>query len=197
MADALNTGTTDTGFNVASLTPALMTLLGAGSQVLDIQNRSKAVLQNMDSQIESFRWSQNVKKERLQELDRAIGDKMTERGVQTMITEARLRAGAAETGTAGGTTSTAVTDSYMQESLDMATLLRQGEVSKVSLFRQIQADTMGLNNRLTSLASGMQTTESAALSTLSAGLAGFNTGLNYLGTSDRESIFDTSEGTTP
>ena len=197
MADGLNTATTDNGFNATSLVPALTTLLGAGSQTLDIQNRSKAILQNMDSQIESFAWSQNVKKEQLQELDRAVGDKMTERGVQTLVTEARLRAGAAETGTAGGTTAGAVTDAYMQESLDMANLLRQGEVSQVSIFRQMQADRTGLDNRLTSLASGMQTTESAALSTLSAGLAGFNTGLNYLGTTDKESVFDISKGVTP
>jgi len=197
MADGLNTATTDNGFNATSLVPALTTLLGAGSQTLDIQNRSKAILQNMDSQIESFAWSQNVKKEQLQELDRAVGDKMTERGVQTLVTEARPRAGAAETGTAGGTTAGAVTDAYMQESLDMANLLRQGEVSQVSIFRQMQADRTGLDNRLTSLASGMQTTESAALSTLSAGLAGFNTGLNYLGTTDKESVFDISKGVTP
>ncbi len=193
MADTLDDTTSGTNYGTA-LIPALTTLLGVGVQTVDIQNRSKAILQNMDSQIESFEWSQNVKKEQLQELDRAVGDKMTERGVQTLITEARLRAGAAETGTAGGTTAGAVTDAYKQESLDMAAILRQGEISQVSMFRQMQSDRLSLGNRLTSLASGMQTTESAALSTLSAGLAGFNTGLGYLNTDQQESLFDTSEG---
>jgi len=182
-------------FNAMSLVPALTTLLGVSANVADIRNRSRAIINNIGAEVETFRWSQNIRKQQLQELNRAVGDKMTERGVQAMETEARLRAAAAETGTAGGTTAIAVQDAYMKEALDMAAIARQGEVSKVSMFRQLQAERMSMSNRIQSLASGLQSPLSAGLSTLNVAATSFNAGVGYLNTSQQESLFNISEGT--
>ncbi len=185
MADGI-----DWGDVAIQATPALTTLLSVGATNYDLEQRTEATLNTMDSAINTFIYGQDVAYSQMEELDRAVGDKMTERGMEALMAESRLRAASAETGTTGGTTETAVKDAYMQQSLDNAVTIRNARTSKVSILRQMESDTLGLNNRLESLASGLATPTGAALQAGSSALSGFSTGLNFLNVSQKEQFFN-------
>ena len=170
--------------------PALGSLLTAGANISDIKGRTDAALKSMDSEVDTWQFKSDVSYAQLAELDRAVGDNMTERGLSALKAEARLRASAAMTGTTGGTTDNAIKDAYMQQSLDNAVTIREGRNTKVGILRGMQADNLNLTNRLESLASSITSPMSAGLSTLNSGLQGFNSGLNFMNTSQKEEYFN-------
>ena len=185
----------ESSIKAASFIPVVTQLIGMGSEQIDKNELHGKRLKQMDNEVESFRFSQNRREEDLLEINRAAADVMTERGIKTMVQEASLRAGAAETGTTGGTTETSINDAYMQEMLDNALILRERDKSKVSIFRDAAAHRRGISNNLSSIADGQQSAMSAGLKTANQAISGFTAGLSFLNSSELETLFHTDKGT--
>ncbi len=178
--------------NYAQFTPALTSLLGVSAQILDQREANRKVLQAMENEVEAYKYNVNITSQQIQDLDRAVGDKLTERGMEAIKTEARLRAGAAETGTSGGTTTMAIQDAYMQEHLDQDVIMRQGDASKTEVFRNMSAEKFGFTQRLTSIADSMMSPEKAGLSMLSTFTSSAVSGISMLGQEGKEDFFNLS-----
>ena len=180
---------------VSSLLPALTGLLGIGAYSSQLESQTKAMKANMKSEIDSFKFNANVIEEQLIEVDRAVGDKMTERGVTQMQRRARAIAGGAETGTSGGTQDLVINDEFMQQSLDDMVIIQEGRRSTTGMLRNLSAQSIGLNNRLTTIASGISSPSSAFLGTVNAGLSGFTSGLSMLNSAQLDRLYQTDKGT--
>jgi len=178
------------GMSVAAMfIPALTSLLGAGSAAADIKAQNKVILANIDSESKSMNFSLRQKNEQMKDLDRAVGDKLSENGFNAMVTEARLRTASAETG-ASGTVSQEVTASAdVQRMHNDAIILRESDLAKQSLMTSSAAEILNFSNRATSIRSSQRSSASAGLNVLNAGIGGFTSGLSFLNTSQREDLF--------
>ncbi len=151
----------DWGNMFASAMPALGSLLTSSANIVDLKAKSEAIETNMASAVTSYQHSSDISYEQLDDLDRAVGDKMTNEGMNTMVAEARLRAASAET---GGVARDYVTKAgRMQQSLNNAATIRQARNSKIGILRQMSTDKLNLDNQLTSLASSMSASPSLIL----------------------------------
>lgn len=178
--------------NATLFIPALTSLLGAGSAASDIESQNRAVLANIKSDYESLNFSLRQKNAQMDDLNRAVGDKLSETGFQAMVTESRLRAASAETGTSGTVAREATSQADVQRLHSDAIILRESDLSKQSLMTSAAAEIMSFENRADSMRSQMVSPLSAGLNTLSSGISGFQSGLSFLSTSQQEDLFGTN-----
>ena len=193
----IDTGGINWGNMFAQSMPALGSLLTSSANVVDLEAKSKAIESNMASAVTSYQHSSDISYEQLDDLDRAVGDKMTNEGINTMVAEARLRAASAETGTTGGTTTLVAKEVRMQQSLNNAATIRQARNSKLGILRQMSSDKLSLDNQLTSLASGITSPFAAGLSTMNAGMAGYQNGMNFMNQVEQERYYGYNTQTKP
>ena len=175
-----------TGFNTTmTFVPALTTLIGVSAYARDLEAENEAIERNMESFVQSYSFSQNIKEQQLKDLERATGDKMSASGLERLKTESRLKAGEGS--------EEAVNQAAMNQLHTDSAILRTYEVQKSSQLQQMLGDQLGFENQMESMASGMRSTESAFLQSLNIGMASFNTGLNYLNTTQKEELFNTEK----
>lgn len=149
----------------------LSSLIGVATKVSDIKSQTSNVLKAIDLESDSYLTQYNILTEQSNEIDRELGDAMTQRGLDALKAEARLRAGAAETGTSGGTTRLAYTEAYVTQALDNAILKSRSEQTKRDLVRRKIMTKISYTNRMNSLTSGIQSGTSAGLEVFSTGMS--------------------------
>ena len=169
--------------------PALTSLLTSSATISDIQARSDAALAGMDRAVVTSEAQSNIIEQQRDEIDIELGNTMTRRGLEAMKAEATLRAGAAETGTSGGTTDTTIKNVYMNQALDNSVLIARARKEKVDLERRKTMLNVSLENKLVEIQGGMATGLSAGLQTASSALGGFNQGYSMLPDYQRTKYF--------
>lgn len=157
--------------------------------VKDIEARSKARVDSMESVIQSMQLEGNMLVEQLEATDRVLGDKMTARGIQAMKDEARLRAAAAETGTSGGTTDAVIQEAYMTQALDNANLISQNRTERANIKNRITSSLFGYNQKIQSMASGLSVSDSnSAISGVLGAMTGYQQYRSYLSDEDKQDM---------
>jgi len=180
---------TNWGYAGAQALPALTSLLTMGSTISDIEAKSDAAIEGMERAYETSAHQANILDQQRDEIDRELGDSMSARGLQAMQAEATLRAGAAETGTTGGTTDQVIKNVYMNQALDNAVLISRARNEKATVERRKIMNNVSLTNKLTEIKGGMATSLSAGLQTASSGMQGFSQGYNMLPNYRRSEFF--------
>ncbi len=174
---------------VSAATVVATTVLNTQAKIRDIEAKTEQIGIAMESAVNENIAMANVSNQQMRAVDRTVGDMMTVTGINRMKAEARLRAGAAETGTSGGTTKIATMEARMVEQLDNAVIIARGRAEKTSIMTRQDMANLSTSNRLRYMASGLASPTGAALSTLSAGIGGFTAGYNMLSASEREKFF--------
>ena len=178
--------------SAALFIPALTSLLGAGSAAKDIESQNRAVIANIKSDSESLNFSLRQKNAQMDDLNRAVGDRLSETGFQAMVTESRLRAASAETGASGTTAREATSQADVQRLHSDAIILRESDLTKQSLMTSSAAEILSFENRADSMRSQMVSPLSAGLKTISSGISGFQSGLSFLSESQQQDLFNTN-----
>jgi len=178
-----STSSSSDGFNwngVASLLPALTSLLGVSAQAEDIRRRGEATVKTIEGLGDALAFSTSQKGYQLRQLDAALGDKLSQQGLESLKAEARLKAAAAETGATGTAVSENLENVYTQENLQNAQIVRDFRNAKDSTKMSMVADLLNFQRQTDSIIYSMQSPLSAGLQTFGAGLQFFKTGLNLL-----------------
>ena len=175
--------TTANSFNwngVASLLPALTSLLGVSAKAEDIRRQGEATVKTIEGLGDALAFSSSQKGYELRQLDAALGDKLSSQGLESLKAEARLKAAAAETGASGTSVSENLENVYTQENLQNAQIVRDFRNAKDSTKMSMIADLMNFQRQTDSIIYSMQSPLSARLQTAGTGLQYFNTGLAML-----------------
>ena len=186
------TNTSNSGLAFMSIVPALTSLLGVSAKVADIEAKSDAILRNMESTTDSYIYSVATREQQLKDLEEVASDKMTASGLEKLKLEASLKAGAAETGGAGGSNQEAVTQATINKLHTDSAIMRSYEVQKGGVMSAMIAERLSFENQLESMASGIMSPTNAMLQTLGSGLQGFNLGLMLLSQSQQEKVYGTN-----
>ena len=166
----------------SGLTTVGMTLIAGAAQVADIKARSKATLAAIEAEANSMMIQKEILQDQADDLDRELGDSMSQNALAAMKAEARLRAGAAETGTAGGTTTTATKEAYMVQTLDNAILIGRKRGAETDIARRSLMIAVGFDNRMQELQGSMPTPMGAFMATLNSSMSGYQSGSKLAGT---------------
>ena len=97
----------------------------------NLRSRRDNDFRNSQSILKNFELEKQNSMENVNAINEALGDKLSERGLTAMKEASLLRAAAAETGTSGGTTDTAIQEAYMNEAMDRANM-RAGARNQIS-----------------------------------------------------------------
>ncbi|MDB4681392.1 hypothetical protein OAE88_00630 [bacterium] len=120
----------------------------------DIENlglQSANIQETIKLETDSYLQQYSILTEQDNELDVELGGMMSSRGLDALKAEARLRAGAAETGTSGGSTSQVVQNAFMEQALDNAVLLSTHKKSKRNVQRQRISNSVAFRNKTRAL----------------------------------------------
>lgn len=172
--------------------PAITSALGVFGTKADIEADNEALMANMGNQAESFAYSQNVKGEQLDDIDRALGDKLSASALDSLKRESRLKASSAETGATGGSNDEAIMTAQMDKLHRDDAIMRTSQVQKKNNLNSMVAERLGFENTIEGMVSGMTSSTSALLQTLSGGAKGLNTGMSFLSNADLERFFGTN-----
>jgi len=156
---------------------AIGSILGTASQVSAIKAQSDATIRQIEAEADSYVFETSIVQQQRREARRELGDVMTDIGLQAVEAEAEVRARNAMRGVSGGSVQQASTEVAMKANLANADAIRQYENTDITLLRRNLASRVDFENRITSLASGIQSPSSAFMSTLSGSVSGFGSGL--------------------
>ena len=175
------------GSMARSMSTAITTTIGVVGALEDLEAENQATKDSMTSVVESSKFKQNQQAQQVKDLERITGDKLTASGLEELKAESRLKAGQAET---GGTASADVTSTTGMNKLHRdAVIKREGEVAVNNAMSSMVSTRLNLDNQLTAMASRTQSPLKGFLGTMNAGISGFNTGINYMNTQEREAMF--------
>lgn len=175
--------------------------ISAGTTIISGFQETKAFERNLTSKVDtkianmkeattSYEFSRAKMNEQLDELDEALGDKLTERSMQSLKDQAALRVAAAETGTSGGTTDLAIQEAFMNEHFDKANIISTAVSQQRSIQTQMDARTIKLQSELKSLSTGLPSVETDGwLNVVGGGLKTATQTLSMLPKSSRENLF--------
>jgi len=182
----------DTGFNwtgaAMGSASAVTTMLSIGAQLVDMDSQNKAIKDSMESAIDASKFKQNQQGEQIRDLERITGDKLTASGLEELKAESRLKAGAAETG--GTMNADVATTTGMNKLHRDAVIRREGSTAVKNSMNAMTSEQLNLDNSLTMMSSRTQSPLSGFLSTMNAGMSGFNNGLAYMGTEEKQKLFN-------
>ena len=167
---------------------AMTTILGVGAQLQEIENENQAIKDSMESAAESAAYKQNLQGQQIRDLERITGDKLTASGLEELKAESRLKASAAETG--GTMNADVATTTSMNKLHRDAVIRREGEVAIKNANAALVSTRLNLDNQLTMMSSRTQSPLSGFINTMNAGVSGFNTGLMYMNSSQKEKLFN-------
>jgi len=177
----------------AAFVPVVTEVLGLYADNMARESQNEFLKSEMKNAEKTFLFNTRIRKQQLQDLRESTADVLTERGIKALEEEATLRAGAAETGTAGGTTTAFVESAYVREMQDKTQILRDSKKAKRSITSAMESDIFGYGNTLRSISNQSMTASQAGMSALNASVAGFSTGLNLLDDSTKEYMFSSSK----
>jgi hypothetical protein len=155
------------------IAPFIGSILGAWSSANDIKNTNRAILAQSRTLTENMIMQEKQKYEMLDFLDKELGAKMSEVGLEALKAEARLRTAAAETGTSGGTTDMVRRQAIMSQSLSNANLIASNRMNKFNLAQQMISHRSQYRENMASLRSKIPSTASAVLGVLSGAEGGY------------------------
>ena len=187
--DAPSTTTASAGSIVGGLFSVGAAIVNSQAKIEEIESKTDRILTAMDGAVNENIAMANISNQQMLAVDRTVGDMMSANGIARMKSEARLRAGAAETGTSGGTTKTATMEARMMEHLDNAIVIARGRAEKTTIMNRQDMDNISTRNRLRYMASGIESPQMAALGVMAAGFSGFNAGYKMMPASEREKYF--------
>ena len=174
---------------IASVIPALTSLLGVSAKVADIEAKNEAILRNMESAEDSYIFSVATREQQLKDLEAVAADKMTASGLEQLKLEASIKAGSAET---GAKSKDALVQANMNKLHTDSAIMRSYEVQKGGVMSAMVAERLGFENQLESMASGMSTPLNVGLQTFGSGMQGFNLGLMLLSQNQQEAVYGTN-----
>jgi len=147
------------GFTQANI--GIQTISGIANSIIQtnafetqIKAQSDAAIANMDNQLTAYEYSAYKLEEDYKALDSMFADKISERSLQGMKDFATMKAAAAETGTAGGTTTEAINQAKVDEMFDVAIINSKRKASLGGILRQQETARMSAINAFESLSSG-------------------------------------------
>jgi len=167
-----------------AITSVLGSFLGASAQVSAIKSRSKAIISQIEAEGDKYVFETSMVEQQRREARRELGDIMSDTGLQAIEAEAQVRAKNAMRGVAGNSVSQASTNIAMKANLANADSIRKYENTDITLLRRNLANRMDFDNRISSLASGINSPSSAFFSTLSGGVQGLTSGMQMYKTFD-------------
>lgn len=179
------------GMSMASFMPAITSALGVIATGEDIAKKNEVLMENMANEAENLQYKQGQSAQKLDDMDRVLGDKLSASGLEAMKRESRLKAASAETGGTGGSVDSAIATAEMDKLHRDAVILRTYDVNKANQQQQMVADRLNFENTTESMLTGQQSSLSAGLQTLNAGVSGISTGLSFLNDSQKEKFFGT------
>jgi hypothetical protein len=144
----------------------------------------------MANQSKSHSYNQSVKEQQLTDLNRILGDQLSASGLESMKAEARLKAASAETGATGTSNSEAIQSAKINQLHQESAIMRSYDVQKANKQQEMIAARLNFENVLDSMVSGQQSSTSAGLQTLSAGLRGGNAGLSFMSDASKQNYFN-------
>ncbi len=187
-----NGASTNSGFGAMSMVPALTSLLGVSATLADIDAQNEATKKTLENQAKGLKYTQNRVEVQLDQIDRAMGDKLSASGMESMKRESRLKAASAETGGVGTSNQEAIATAEMDKLHRDATIIRTGDVQRENKMNEMVASRLNFESTSDALIYSQQSPLSAGLQTLNSGMKGLNMGLLYLNQSQREDFFGTN-----
>ena len=183
-------GASGSAFSAMSFASSITSLLGVGAQLADMDAENKAIQDSMESAIDASKFKMNQQAEQIQDLERITGDKLTASGLEELKAESRLKAGAAETGATGTSNTEAVATSGMNKLHRDAVIQREGSIAVKNSMNAMTSERLNLDNQLTMMASRTASPLKGFLATMNAGISGFNNGLSYMSSADKQKLFN-------
>lgn len=180
----LNPSSLGYGSLAIGLTGALGSILGASANVSAIKAQSQSIVKQIEAESKSYVWEVSVIEQQRREARRELGDMMSDVGLQAVEAEATVRATNAMRGVSGSSVEQSSTEVAMKANLANADLIRQYENTDVNLLRRELARRIEFDNKTSALASGIPSSSSAFLNTLSGAVQGFGSGLSMYRTYD-------------
>jgi hypothetical protein len=118
--------------------------------------------------------------EAIDSINSALGDKLSERGLQAMKEASLARVAAAETGTTGGTTDISIQEAFLNENFDAANIVTASEQQVKNAFIGLELQENQTRNQLDSmlLGGGVNISTDSALAGI---LGGLSTGTQTFG----------------
>jgi len=171
-----------------SMASSITSLLGVGAQLADMDAENKAIQDSMNSAIDASKFKMNQQSEQIRDLERITGDKLTASGLEELKAESRLKAGSAETG--GTMNADVMTTSGMNKLHRDAVIQRDGEIAVKNSLNAMTSERLNLDNQLTMMASRTASPLKGFLGTMNAGISGFNNGLAYMSSADKQQLFN-------
>lgn len=167
-----------TSSTIASLVPALTSLIGLSGTINDIERQADAAVRNIESLATSQKFTQAQKSYQLEQMNEVLGDKLSISGLEALKREATLKAASAETGSTSQ--QEVIEQAFIEENFRNSALVRESRVQKDSLKMSMIADRLNFANKMEGIQYSMLTPLSAGLKTFGSGLQGFNLGLGML-----------------
>jgi len=157
----------------------------------ELNARTDAAIQNVGNAVTSFELQQVKTKENIDNINHVLGDKLSERGLNAMKEASLLRAAAAETGTAGGTTAMAIKEAFINENMDKANIVAVARGRRRNLMIGMDIAEVGIKNQIDSilLGGGVNIGTDPLLSGIAGGLSGVTDILGMIPASERVEAF--------
>ena len=181
-------GASGSAFSAMSMASSITSLLGVGAQLADMDAENKAIQDSMESAIDASKFKMNQQTEQIQDLERITGDKLTASGLEELKAESRLKAGAAETGATMN--ADVATTTGMNKLHRDAVIQREGSIAVKNSMNAMTSERLNLDNQLTMMASRTASPLKGFLATMNAGISGFNNGLSYMSSADKQKLFN-------
>ena len=178
---------------LSAITTTASTLMNLAAKKSEMDFKNKQVIGAMKGEAAEYEFMASVADQQMEEVDRMVGDKMTAVGLKRLKDTARLKAAAAMSGTAGGSTNSVINEAAMIEQMDKAVLVAMGRQQKRAIGRKLEARRISTDNRLINLENGIMSPMGAGLSMIDAGLQGFQKGYQMLPRSERRKYFGYQE----
>lgn len=175
--------------SAALFLPALTSLLGASAAVADINAKKEALIRTMEGDARALKYSQFNKQQKLEDLNRIVGDKLSATGLEALKAESRLKAASAETGASGTTNLDAIATADVNRLHQDAAILREADVAKTNILTELVSERLSFESKNESMLGGLPSTAKSIGTGLSSSLEGFKSGLNFLTDTQKSRLF--------
>lgn len=193
-----NSGGISSGIGAAGYSAAISSfgnILGGFAQTsaykAKLNAETNAIIRGLENATKSFAQQMSLMKGQEQDIEQQLFSKLSQRGIEAIKAESRLRTAAAETGTTGGTTDAAIDQAYMDYVMDAALITQDAKYKQKDLTRRMETLRLSLSNKISGsevISPNYKT--NAVVSGLSGGVTGFKNIYEFLGEEQRRELFD-------
>lgn len=146
--------------------------------IRQLEADTETAITNVGNAVTSFELQQSQNRQQIDNINRILGDKLTERGLAALKEAALLRAAAAETGTTGGTSTFAVKEAFITENMDKANLVSTARQQVRGILTAMDVSELSLQQEIDSLLLGRQSISGGLAITTDPFISGIASGLN-------------------